>query len=247
MDTAIRIGQSLGDLLEVDGPLDGSAGKQSFLRLRVSVDLTKPLIPGFTHHRPPKIPAWIQYKYERLSDYCYSCGRLGHLSFFCPVSPKLPDIGWFNDKLRANPMRDTRVEILKPSSFFSPSSSSSMEVPRSITIGSRFQKAELQPESTHPPEPNLSSTPIPTRAHLPSSETGTLVISPIPSPLPTFNEKSAFVNFQLPSLTCIKSSLTLTHVVERQQSPHISTSVFFQISRLPHFLHPSHVSLSILS
>jgi len=68
---ALSTGKSLGVLLEVDDVDLGQPCKKSYLRLRVQVKLHDPLVPSFTHRRPPKDPTWIQYKYERLLDYCY--------------------------------------------------------------------------------------------------------------------------------------------------------------------------------
>jgi hypothetical protein len=78
-ENASSIGNSLGVLLEVDNADKLKPNRKGFLRIRVLINLKEPLATGFLHHRPPKAPAKIQYQYERLSDFCYACGRLGHL------------------------------------------------------------------------------------------------------------------------------------------------------------------------
>lgn len=55
-----------------------SARFQGYLRLRVIIDITKPLKKGFFLKREGKEDLWIKFKYERLSDFCYICGKIGH-------------------------------------------------------------------------------------------------------------------------------------------------------------------------
>ncbi|KAI8563747.1 hypothetical protein RHMOL_Rhmol03G0132900 [Rhododendron molle] len=55
-----------------------SARFQGYLHLRVIIDITKPLKKGFFLKREGKEDLWIKFKYERLSDFCYVCGRIGH-------------------------------------------------------------------------------------------------------------------------------------------------------------------------
>jgi hypothetical protein len=112
---AENIGASLGDLLVVDNADNLKPTRKSFLRFKVMLDLLKPLVLGFTHHRPPSSPIWVQYKYERLSDYCYTCGRIGYLSYSCPVDPRPPDHGRYDDNLKARPPNTSQiVHLIKP-------------------------------------------------------------------------------------------------------------------------------------
>jgi hypothetical protein len=102
-ENAVSIGSSLGELLEVDNADNQKPLRKSYLRLRVLIKLQCPLIPGFTYHRPPKAPVWVQYRYERLSEYCYFCGRLGHPSYECLVADRPLSHGRYGDKLKARP------------------------------------------------------------------------------------------------------------------------------------------------
>jgi hypothetical protein len=113
---AHSIGSCFGDLLKIDYADSGLLCRKSFIRLRVQINLMDPLAPGFTHRRPPKEPTWIQYKYERLFDFCYTCGRLGHLSFSCPVEPKPLDSGFYGPLLKVVPPKVNLVDVLIQSS-----------------------------------------------------------------------------------------------------------------------------------
>jgi hypothetical protein len=79
----VEIGQRLGKILEVDDLDNISLIYQHFLRFRVALDTSRPLLPGFHLPRPGKEPLWISFKYERLGDYCTLCGIIGHNKIRC--------------------------------------------------------------------------------------------------------------------------------------------------------------------
>lgn len=83
--TAVLIGQPFGNLLGVEGASEGLLLNRSFLRVRVEVNLKQPLSRGFWLRRSNNTGRdfWISYKYERLPDYCYACGRIGHENREC--------------------------------------------------------------------------------------------------------------------------------------------------------------------
>lgn len=64
---------------------DGRGKFQKFIRVRVWVDITKPLKKGCFLKRPEEEDLWVKFKYERMSDFCYGCGRVRHTVNDCTV------------------------------------------------------------------------------------------------------------------------------------------------------------------
>ncbi|KAB1219766.1 hypothetical protein CJ030_MR3G005775 [Morella rubra] len=76
----------LGKLLALDAYEYLAASKRSFLRLRVDFDLTKPLVSGFPIPCLGLSTTWVQFKYKKLADFCYVCGRIGHTQSSCRLA-----------------------------------------------------------------------------------------------------------------------------------------------------------------
>lgn len=75
--SGLKIAESLGKIIAVEDP-EGRGKLQKFIRVRVWIDVTKPLKKGFFLKRPEEEDLWVKFKYERLSDFCYCCGMVGH-------------------------------------------------------------------------------------------------------------------------------------------------------------------------
>ncbi|KAL6191251.1 hypothetical protein ACLB2K_037642 [Fragaria x ananassa] len=72
----------MGTLVEAENP-NSPEGRGRFLRIRVQIDSRHPLQRNLRFNRGnPMLKA--QFRYERLSDFCYYCGCLGHTFRFCP-------------------------------------------------------------------------------------------------------------------------------------------------------------------
>lgn len=98
--SGMKIAESLGEVIAVEDP-DGRGKPMRFIRVRVWIDITKPLKKGFYLKRHDDEDIWVKFKYERLSDYCYGCGRVGHTVNDCGDKGGVRDNKWpFND-LRA--------------------------------------------------------------------------------------------------------------------------------------------------
>jgi hypothetical protein len=83
-----QIGGEIGEFLEAAVGEDGMAvGK--FLRIRVRIDLRKPLMRGITLHiGEDMLPKWCPFEYEFLPEFCFTCGIIGHIDKVCSVKLK---------------------------------------------------------------------------------------------------------------------------------------------------------------
>ncbi|GMP47509.1 hypothetical protein CsSME_00015204 [Camellia sinensis var. sinensis] len=85
------IGRRIGQLVSMEAYMEGLLLQRNFLTIRVKVDVTKPLLQGFILHRkeesevPDGAGIKVLYKYEKLAEFCYDCGRIGHDRNACKV------------------------------------------------------------------------------------------------------------------------------------------------------------------
>ncbi|CAM8906380.1 unnamed protein product [Rhodiola kirilowii] len=57
--------------------------KGRYIRVRVELDIDKPVVEGFYLKRQSRNPLWISVIYERLPSRCAKCGRITHVSEDC--------------------------------------------------------------------------------------------------------------------------------------------------------------------
>jgi hypothetical protein len=107
-DIGNKIGASMGVVEAVDTDARGM-GWGEFLRVKVQIDLSKPLargrkinIEGTAH--------WIKFQYERLPKFCFQCGSICHGKTGCPKRSNFrqQDMSQYGPWLRApSPPRRT--------------------------------------------------------------------------------------------------------------------------------------------
>ena len=83
LQNARKIGQVLGELIKAEDLVRKKGVGRSFLRVRVAVDVEKPLVAGFWVSRGDRGRVWAKIKYKRIADFCFRCGRLGHVLKNC--------------------------------------------------------------------------------------------------------------------------------------------------------------------
>lgn len=80
---AKKLGDSLGEFLEVECDKEEFCGGNS-MRIKVRLDITEPLCRGFMlKSEEIREGCWIAIRYERLPEFCFKCGRIGHVLKDC--------------------------------------------------------------------------------------------------------------------------------------------------------------------
>ena len=102
MEVGRDLGNCLGNFIEADRRT-GHYDQAKFMRIRVDLQLDKPL------RRRGKVAGddgdkfWVSFKYERLPTFCYFCGRMGHDDKHCPEPAEhLNSPRQYGDWLRAS-------------------------------------------------------------------------------------------------------------------------------------------------
>ena len=78
MENLLKIGSIVGRALETDFIGSSEGVWRRYIRVRVEVDVNCPLAPGFPLERDHLPELWIPFKYEKLRNFCFGCGLLGH-------------------------------------------------------------------------------------------------------------------------------------------------------------------------
>uniref|UniRef100_A0A803N338 CCHC-type domain-containing protein n=1 Tax=Chenopodium quinoa TaxID=63459 RepID=A0A803N338_CHEQI len=86
---AREVGDCIGECLEVDE--SDPIGWEEYMRVKVLVNITKPLRRGLKVAMESGVTKWIGLKYERLGDFCYFCGVIGHNDKDCVEKEKCDD------------------------------------------------------------------------------------------------------------------------------------------------------------
>jgi hypothetical protein len=79
----MKIGESMGKFIEVDLVGEG-AGWGRCLRIRVEIDLSKPIERGRALTLAGK-SYWVTFQYEKSPMFCFECGRIIHGDKGCPI------------------------------------------------------------------------------------------------------------------------------------------------------------------
>lgn len=105
--TASVLGAEIDKFVDADvGP--GGKAIGAFLRIKVRIDIRKPLMRGLTvlvGQVGNEVERWCPLTYEFLPDFCFICGRIGHVDKLCSVKLGPGEKKQFDRSLRWVPAR----------------------------------------------------------------------------------------------------------------------------------------------
>ncbi|XP_075651925.1 uncharacterized protein At4g02000-like [Castanea sativa] len=84
LEVAMEIVSVMGKV-DVRMSREGGSSNFNFFRIKVNVDITKPLCRGRRIALASGKEGWVSFKYERLPNICYWCGRLTHSDRECQM------------------------------------------------------------------------------------------------------------------------------------------------------------------
>ncbi|XP_030970279.1 uncharacterized protein LOC115990603 [Quercus lobata] len=120
-ETGWEIGSKVGRVIDVDVPEKGVCwGK--YLRVRVQFDTTKKLIRAKKVKIEDDEPRLVFFRYERLPNFCYRCGIIGHGDKECPERSTsdngMMEVNQYGAWLRGEPGRKSNMDNGKSGTWF---------------------------------------------------------------------------------------------------------------------------------
>ncbi|XP_019183734.1 PREDICTED: uncharacterized protein LOC109178651 [Ipomoea nil] len=77
-----QIGNFIGTFVKCDDRFTGAPWR-TFYQIRVSILVARPIKRRMKLVKRDKITCWVTFKYERLHNFCFFCGLMGHSHRFC--------------------------------------------------------------------------------------------------------------------------------------------------------------------
>ncbi|CAN1780695.1 hypothetical protein LINPERHAP1_LOCUS15167 [Linum perenne] len=105
------VGKALGDYVESFLEYDVNnifMGPESYMRVRVRIDVRLPLKREKKVRKAGGETVTCKFQYERLPDFCYICGKMGHTDKYCEVLFRVPEdkiVRMWDKELRAPPRK----------------------------------------------------------------------------------------------------------------------------------------------
>ncbi|KAK1693144.1 hypothetical protein QYE76_009841 [Lolium multiflorum] len=101
--TGEEMGDAIGEFIDVETDANGMApGK--YLRVKVRLQVNKPLLRGmmvtFGEDNREK---WCRFEYEYLPNFCFTCGKVGHIDKACSIQLKRGEMQQFGKWLKWTP------------------------------------------------------------------------------------------------------------------------------------------------
>ncbi|KAM1989816.1 hypothetical protein ACFX15_031134 [Malus domestica] len=109
-ENVTRLIKTAGVFLEMEDP----AKARGFLRVRVLVNSENPLVLRCWLKMEVNCETWVEFRYERLQDFCYHCGRIDHINTECSFAANIGGAEGYGDWIKAPPVREF-VEHVRPS------------------------------------------------------------------------------------------------------------------------------------
>ncbi|KAK9999247.1 hypothetical protein SO802_018850 [Lithocarpus litseifolius] len=147
------VGKNLGRYIETD-KRSWLSEQAKFMRVCVDLPIDKSLRRGGKIFNLDGDKVWISFRYERLPNFCFHCGILGHDQKHCPnptSNPELPN--QYGEWLRANTNQKTRLDKPKPST------SGSLDEGENRGRSERWTSDHSNPPDLRTNQPTMRSTP----------------------------------------------------------------------------------------
>ena len=78
-----KICEVVGQVIHSNNPIETEGS--NFMRIRVEMDISLPLCRGRVVSMENGKKSWVTFKYERLPNICYWCGRMNHSDHDCEI------------------------------------------------------------------------------------------------------------------------------------------------------------------
>jgi 14-3-3 protein epsilon len=76
------IGNHIGKYVKYDD-LNNCGSWRKYMRIRVAIRINEPLKKNWVFERDGGEPVEVHFKYEKLGNFCFSCGIIGHTDNYC--------------------------------------------------------------------------------------------------------------------------------------------------------------------